>query len=97
LMMPQKEDKWKAFFADLGRPTLRGIRKCPKCGTVNGTRGNSCKNKTCDVIFRGNGARKKASLESCQITTSHSHAPDDAPPEVREGRDPKVIRLISIS
>lgn len=37
---------------DLGKPTMRGIRKCPKCGTFNGTRGLSCKNKTCDMVFK---------------------------------------------
>ena len=26
------------LLADLGKPTMRGIRKCPKCGTFNGTR-----------------------------------------------------------
>ncbi|ODM88396.1 hypothetical protein Ocin01_18283, partial [Orchesella cincta] len=44
------------------------IRKCPKCGTVNGTRGNSCKNKACDVVFRNNGASKKTSTEACKLT-----------------------------
>ena len=28
------------------------IRKCPKCGTYNGTRGLSCKNKQCDMVFK---------------------------------------------
>jgi hypothetical protein len=27
-----------ALLADLGKPTMRGIRKCPKCSTFNGTR-----------------------------------------------------------
>jgi len=66
--MPQRQDKWKDLFAGLGRPTKRGIRKCPKCGTVNGTRGNSCKNKACDVVFRNNGASKKTSTEACRLT-----------------------------
>ncbi|ODM98617.1 hypothetical protein Ocin01_08053, partial [Orchesella cincta] len=66
--MPQRQDKWKDLFAGLGRPTKRGIRKCPKCGTVNGTRGNSCKNKACDVVFRNNGASKKTSTEACKLT-----------------------------
>ncbi|CAG7829426.1 unnamed protein product [Allacma fusca] len=66
--MPQTPaDKWKALFADLGRPTLRGIRKCPKCGTINGTRGNSCKNKSCDVVFRDNGMKKKAFTDACKL------------------------------
>ncbi|KAI2523744.1 C2orf42 isoform 8, partial [Pan troglodytes] len=52
--------KVPAFLSDLGKATLRGIRKCPRCGTYNGTRGLSCKNKTCGTIFRY-GARKQPS------------------------------------
>ncbi|KFO21114.1 hypothetical protein H920_17467 [Fukomys damarensis] len=48
--------------------TLRGIRKCPRCGTYNGTRGLSCKNKTCGTIFRY-GARKQPSVEAVKIIT----------------------------
>merc|ERR1712029_747265 len=33
------------------RPTNRGVRKCPQCGTLNGTRGLSCKNRQCDMLF----------------------------------------------
>merc|ERR1719244_2097639 len=40
------------LLGDLGKPTMRGIRKCPKCGTYNGTRGLSCKNKQCDMVFK---------------------------------------------
>ncbi|TRY76520.1 hypothetical protein TCAL_10942, partial [Tigriopus californicus] len=36
----------------LGKATKRGIRKCPQCGTLNGTRGLSCKNRTCDWVFQ---------------------------------------------
>lgn len=49
----------KSPFGDLGKATLRGIRKCPKCGTYNGTRGVRCKNKVCDAVFRERGARKR--------------------------------------
>ncbi|KFM77015.1 hypothetical protein X975_14457, partial [Stegodyphus mimosarum] len=45
-------EKQKNLFEDLGKPTLRGVRKCPKCGTYNGTRGLSCKNKACKLIFK---------------------------------------------
>ncbi|KAM6294626.1 uncharacterized protein C2orf42 homolog [Aegotheles albertisi] len=44
--------KVPSFLSDLGKATLRGIRKCPRCGTYNGTRGLSCKNKTCGTVFR---------------------------------------------
>lgn len=42
----------KLMFEDLGRATLRGVRKCPECGTFNGTRGSCCKNKSCRHIFK---------------------------------------------
>ncbi|XP_071064985.1 uncharacterized protein C2orf42 homolog isoform X3 [Dasypus novemcinctus] len=60
--------KVPAFLSDLGKATLRGIRKCPRCGTYNGTRGLSCKNKTCGTIFRY-GARKQPSVEAVRIIT----------------------------
>ncbi|KAL0965317.1 hypothetical protein UPYG_G00279690 [Umbra pygmaea] len=44
------------FLSNLGKPTLRGIRKCPQCGIYNGTRGLSCKNKACGVVFRDGAA-----------------------------------------
>lgn len=45
-------EKPKIAFEDLGKATMRGIRKCPKCGTLNGTRGLACKNKTCRMLFK---------------------------------------------
>lgn len=60
--------KVPAFLSDLGKATLRGIRKCPRCGTFNGTRGLSCKNKTCGTIFRY-GARNQPSIEAVKIIT----------------------------
>ena len=42
----------ESILSDLGRPTRRGIRKCPRCGMVNGTRGLSCKNRVCDMVFK---------------------------------------------
>ncbi|KAM6984936.1 uncharacterized protein C2orf42 homolog [Aplochiton taeniatus] len=44
-----------AFLSNLGKATLRGIRKCPQCGIYNGTRGLSCKNKACGIVFRDGG------------------------------------------
>ena len=63
-----KKDKRATFLKDLGRATKRGVRKCHKCGTINGTRGFSCKNKSCDVIFNAAGEKKKFSTEACRIT-----------------------------
>ncbi|KAL0275894.1 UNVERIFIED_CONTAM: hypothetical protein PYX00_003614 [Menopon gallinae] len=56
----------------LGRATLRGVKKCPKCGTSNGTRGTSCKNKSCDVVFKESGGRKKFSMEASRLDTGTS-------------------------
>ena len=61
--------KRKSPFGDLGKPTLRGIRKCPKCGTFNGTRGISCKNKQCDVVFKERERKKGHSAEAVKIIT----------------------------
>lgn len=58
---PRDRMKTPAFLSNLGKPTLRGIRKCPQCGIYNGTRGLSCKNKACGAIFRDGtsaGARR---------------------------------------
>ncbi|KAM3830760.1 uncharacterized protein C2orf42 homolog isoform 1-T2 [Vipera latastei] len=60
--------KVPAFLSDLGKATLRGIRKCPRCGTYNGTRGLSCKNKTCGTVFRY-GSRKPAGIDAIKIIT----------------------------
>ncbi|XP_072228383.1 uncharacterized protein C2orf42 homolog [Leuresthes tenuis] len=62
-----------AFLCNLGRATLRGIRKCPQCGVYNGTRGLSCKNKACGVSLRNassvgrNG--KKCAVEVVKVIT----------------------------
>ncbi|XP_069944222.1 uncharacterized protein C2orf42 homolog [Cherax quadricarinatus] len=62
-----REDKRATFLTDLGRATMRGVRRCHKCGTLNGTRGFSCKNKSCDVIFKEAGEKRKLSTEACRI------------------------------
>ena len=62
-------DKMKTLFEDLGKPTLRGVRKCPKCGTYNGTRGISCKNKACDVVFKEREKKKGHSADAVKIIT----------------------------
>ncbi|XP_061180005.1 uncharacterized protein C2orf42 homolog [Saccostrea echinata] len=62
-------DKLKTLFEDLGKPTLRGVRKCPKCGTYNGTRGISCKNKACDVVFKEREKKKGHSADAVKIMT----------------------------
>lgn len=67
------EQRLKSLFEDLGKPTLRGVRKCPKCGTYNGTRGISCKNKTCDAIFKEMPERRKmVCVDAVKIVTGSS-------------------------
>uniref|UniRef100_T1HAD3 Zf-tcix domain-containing protein n=1 Tax=Rhodnius prolixus TaxID=13249 RepID=T1HAD3_RHOPR len=68
----QNEDRLRAMLSDLGRSTLRGIRKCPKCGTYNGIRGLSCKNKACDMVFKEAGEKRKQSMEVAKLDTGLS-------------------------
>ncbi|XP_071441436.1 uncharacterized protein C2orf42 [Hetaerina americana] len=63
------DDRLRALLSDLGKATLRGVRRCPKCGTFNGTRGISCKNKACDVVFKVAGEKRKLSTEACKLHT----------------------------
>lgn len=62
-------DRMKSLFEDLGKPTLRGVRRCPKCGTFNGTRGISCKNKACDVVFKEKEKKTGHSAEAVKVIT----------------------------
>lgn len=59
------------FLSNLGRATLRGIRKCPQCGIYNGTRGLSCKNKACGIKLRnaspGCRSRKNCPVEVVKV------------------------------
>ncbi|XP_072122845.1 uncharacterized protein C2orf42 homolog isoform X1 [Mobula birostris] len=72
-MEPQPDRmKTPAFLADLGKPTLRGIKKCPKCGTFNGTRGLSCKNKSCGAVFRDGARKQQPSVDAVRIVTGSS-------------------------
>ncbi|XP_065352497.1 uncharacterized protein C2orf42 homolog [Cloeon dipterum] len=64
----------RALLGDLGRATLRGVRKCPKCGTYNGTRGSSCKNRACDVVFnRGLADKQNKPIDACKLITGGSN------------------------
>ncbi|KAM6902063.1 uncharacterized protein C2orf42 homolog [Xenentodon cancila] len=62
-----------SFLSNLGRATLRGIRRCPQCGVYNGTRGLSCKNKACGVSLRNTSATgkisKKCAVEVVKVIT----------------------------
>ncbi|XP_056601917.1 uncharacterized protein C2orf42 homolog isoform X1 [Triplophysa dalaica] len=68
---PRDKPKTPAFLFNLGKATLRGIRKCPQCGVYNGTRGLSCKNKACGTVLRdglhGTGRLKKGASEVVQV------------------------------
>ncbi|CAJ1070438.1 uncharacterized protein C2orf42 homolog isoform X2 [Xyrichtys novacula] len=55
-----------AFLSNLGRATLRGIRKCPQCGVYNGTRGLSCKNKACGISLR-NASTAGRNSKKCAV------------------------------
>ena len=66
-----RERKLKSLLSDLGRATMRGVRKCPQCGTLNGTRGNACKNKNCNAKFRDKPAEVKSKSAS-KLNTGNS-------------------------
>ncbi|XP_078126823.1 uncharacterized protein C2orf42 homolog [Sander vitreus] len=55
------------FLSNLGRATLRGIRKCPQCGVYNGTRGLSCKNKACGISLRNASAAAGRNSKKCAV------------------------------
>ena len=61
--------KVKELLKDLGKPTLRGVKKCPNCGFYNGIRGLSCKNKACNMVLRGAGRKKGHSADAVKIIT----------------------------
>ncbi|XP_015585458.1 uncharacterized protein C2orf42 isoform X2 [Cephus cinctus] len=63
------EERLRTLLSDLGKATLRGVRKCPKCGTYNGSRGLCCKNKYCDAVFKEPGEKRKLSTEACKLIT----------------------------
>ncbi|XP_076019677.1 uncharacterized protein C2orf42 homolog [Genypterus blacodes] len=68
LAAKQKESRrcTPAFLSNLGKATLRGIRRCPQCGVYNGTRGLSCKNKACGIALR-DGSAAVRSGKKCMI------------------------------
>ena len=59
----------RKFLGDLGKPTLRGVRKCSKCGTLNGTRGIRCKNTACDQVFKVGEKKKPTGPEAVKLIT----------------------------
>uniref|UniRef100_A0A8B9CUM3 Chromosome 2 open reading frame 42 n=1 Tax=Anser brachyrhynchus TaxID=132585 RepID=A0A8B9CUM3_9AVES len=75
--------KAPSFLSDLGKATLRGIRKCPRCGTYNGTRGLSCKNKTCGTVFRY-GTRKQPGVDAVKLITGSESQVYSASPETKQ-------------
>ncbi|XP_029921701.1 uncharacterized protein C2orf42 homolog [Myripristis murdjan] len=77
-----------AFLLNLGKATLRGIRKCPQCGLYNGTRGLSCKNKACGIVLRdslaGGRSSKKGAVEVVKVLIDSGER-GDAGGEENEG------------
>ncbi|GAB6023318.1 hypothetical protein CHUAL_008121 [Chamberlinius hualienensis] len=56
------EERTKTLLCDLGKATMRGVRKCPNCGNYNGTRCVRCKNKSCGVALKLASPDNKDSL-----------------------------------
>ncbi|XP_028274358.1 uncharacterized protein C2orf42 homolog isoform X2 [Parambassis ranga] len=63
----RKSASTPAFLSNLGRATLRGVRKCPKCGVYNGIRGVSCKNKTCGLVLRESSAGTSSKSSGVEV------------------------------
>ena len=60
----------RRILGDLGKATKRGVRKCPQCGTINGTRGMTCKNSLCDMVFKEILEKpRKVNLDACKLVT----------------------------
>ena len=69
-------EKRRRILGDLGKATKRGVRKCPQCGTLNGTRGLSCKNSLCDMVFKEIIDKpRKLNLEACKLITEQGSSP----------------------
>ncbi|XP_067939869.1 uncharacterized protein C2orf42 homolog isoform X2 [Watersipora subatra] len=63
------ESLTRKYLGDLGKPTQRGVRKCTKCGTRNGTRGLRCKNAHCDQVFKAGEKKKPVGPEAVKLIT----------------------------
>jgi len=67
------------------RPTNRGVRRCPQCGTLNGTRGLSCKNRKCDMLFETAVAKRGIQAATrLVVATTLSHHDEDQQSAVEE-------------
>lgn len=66
-------DLKKRLLSDLGKATRRGVRRCPQCGTINGTRGLSCKNSLCDMVFKEIIEKpRRVNLDACKLITEQN-------------------------
>lgn len=52
----------------LGKATRRGIKKCAKCGSYNGTRSSVCKNKQCGTFLKDSEDKLK-DLDAVKLIT----------------------------
>ncbi|XP_066570350.1 uncharacterized protein C2orf42 homolog [Amia ocellicauda] len=86
--------KTPPFLSNLGKPTLRGIRKCPQCGTYNGTRGLSCKNKACGAVFRGGARKIQPCAEAVRVVTAGGGSGGDEAGE--EGAGAGQVQVFSV-
>uniref|UniRef100_A0A8D9A7J6 Uncharacterized protein C2orf42 n=2 Tax=Cacopsylla melanoneura TaxID=428564 RepID=A0A8D9A7J6_9HEMI len=64
--------KIKSLLQGLGKSTNRGIKKCSKCGTYNGTRGVFCKNVLCATILKNTDDQNfKDLVKACKLITDN--------------------------
>lgn len=58
-----------SLLSGLGKPTKRGLKKCFKCGKLNGTKSLTCKNVQCGVVLRASEEKEKISLDAVKLNT----------------------------
>lgn len=56
------------LLTGLGKATRRGIKKCAKCGSYNGTRSSVCKNKQCGTCLKDSEDKLKE-LDAVKLIT----------------------------
>ncbi|CAK9832733.1 Uncharacterized protein C2orf42 homolog [Anthophora retusa] len=65
------EERLRKLLSDLGKATLRGVRKCPKCGTYNGSRGTTAQVFSVRVRDKGPDYRGFVQLPLINATISN--------------------------
>lgn len=88
----QQQQQTPKVLEGLGKATKRGIRSCPRCGMVNGTRGIKCKNGECKYDFKQLVTRSVGSSSSAGNKILASEEDID---ETELCKNFRVLRILS--